>query len=386
MQEKTMKSRKQKSMGHWKEKQVGKCTSANVKHLIEKAAAIVHLFRKSPLAARELQQHQTKPYIKLRAANTTRWGSTLDMLQRIYRCRAAVTACLQAIHEIPGRDKPPPNLTEEEWAQVGAIIELLKPFQVATEFFSTQQSPTICVIFPVLHNLQLQLQPTPHDRDVVKALKPVLLAHLNDIKRHWAALDNILHLASFLDPRTKVFLFQLQYIKTQKKKKKKKKKKEFAWLGSMERVDALQKAHTLAEISLSQQTQPPSPKVVPHALPVVNRMADDIELLFGKPAMAQTQPTKPVVEEPVQYSSLPPLEGLAKHNSLLWWKQHQGHFPGLAALARRHLAIMASSAPVERVFSTSGWIVSKRRCAMTDATVSLLTFLAVNKHHQNIAK
>ena len=42
---------------------------------------------------------------------------------------------------------------------------------------------------------------------------------------------------------------------------------------------------------------------------------------------------------------------------------------------------IASSAPVERVFSASGWLVSKRRCSMKDDTVSLLTFLSVNKQY-----
>jgi len=80
---------------------------AEVKRLINKVAAIVHLFRKSPLAARDLREHQSPPYTKLCPANSTRWGLTLDMLSRIYQNRRAVTLCLQTIHETQGRDKPP---------------------------------------------------------------------------------------------------------------------------------------------------------------------------------------------------------------------------------------------------------------------------------------
>ena len=195
-------------------KMLNKKQTAKVKRLIDKVAAIVHLFRTSPLAARDLRQHQTKPYTKLRNANATRWGSTLDMLQRIYQCRTAVTSCLLTIRETRGREKPPPNLTEEEWLQVGAIIELLKPFQVATVFLSTQRSPAIGAVLPVFNNLQRQLQVATDDLGVIKALKPVLLHHLNEVKHHWAEIDAVQHVTSFLDPRTKVLLLPCNLLLT----------------------------------------------------------------------------------------------------------------------------------------------------------------------------
>jgi len=83
--------------------------------------------------------------------------------------------------------------------------------------------------------------------------------------------------------------------------------------------------------------------------------------------------------ETSQYFLLPP----AGRNTdvCTWWRDHQGSCPKLARLARRYLCIMASSAPVERVFSKSGWFVNKRRCSMTGDTVSLITFVAENQHH-----
>ena len=36
---------------------------------------------------------------------------------------------------------------------------------------------------------------------------------------------------------------------------------------------------------------------------------------------------------------------------LAWWKMYDGQFPPIAKLARKYLAIPASSAPSERVFS-----------------------------------
>ena len=53
-----------------------------------------------------------------------------------------------------------------------------------------------------------------------------------------------------------------------------------------------------------------------------------------------------------------------KDDPLAWWADHQQTFPVLASVARRLLAIPASSAPTERVFSKLARINSKERCKM----------------------
>ena len=64
---------------------------------------------------------------------------------------------------------------------------------------------------------------------------------------------------------------------------------------------------------------------------------------------------------------------------LQWWKAHESDFPTLAILAKRYLAIPASSAPSERVFSTLKNIVSAKRVNMSGKTLCQLLFI---RHHQ----
>ena len=64
-----------------------------------------------------------------------------------------------------------------------------------------------------------------------------------------------------------------------------------------------------------------------------------------------------------------------KANILMWWKQHAVRFPYLSRLARRYLAMPATSASVERLFSVAGQVVSAKRARLDPSTVTLLVFL-----------
>ena len=81
-------------------------------------------------------------------------------------------------------------------------------------------------------------------------------------------------------------------------------------------------------------------------------------------------------EEIEAYLKAPPAD--PESNPLHWWKVHATTYPFVAKVARKYLCICASSSPSERAFSTSGHIVSKRRCSLKPAKVSMLVFLARN--------
>ena len=61
-----------------------------------------------------------------------------------------------------------------------------------------------------------------------------------------------------------------------------------------------------------------------------------------------------------------------------WWKSNQVHFPILARMARIYLAIPATSAPVERLFSDLGNIITLKRSRLDPEIVSTLGFLYSN--------
>ena len=44
-----------------------------------------------------------------------------------------------------------------------------------------------------------------------------------------------------------------------------------------------------------------------------------------------------------------------------WWKEHEGQYPFLSRVAKKHLSTPGTSVPSERVFSTAGDIISTKR-------------------------
>ncbi len=54
---------------------------------------------------------------------------------------------------------------------------------------------------------------------------------------------------------------------------------------------------------------------------------------------------------------------------LMWWKQRVQEFPRLARMVRQHLAVPATSASPERLFSSVGLVKSDWRGSLLDSTM-----------------
>jgi len=62
-------------------------------------------------------------------------------------------------------------------------------------------------------------------------------------------------------------------------------------------------------------------------------------------------------------------------NVLLWWKQNNHKFPILAKLAKMWLAIPATSASSERIFSIAGRVITKEKNRLNPKKASTIIFL-----------
>ena len=99
-----------------------------------------------------------------------------------------------------------------------------------------------------------------------------------------------------------------------------------------------------------------------------------------KDAAKETQPVlspeQQVKAEVAAYEAIPKLD--PEEDSLQWWKVQSPRFPALCKLAQSYLSVCATSSSSERLFSTSGNIVTLQRASLKPNKVDMLVFLAEN--------
>jgi len=69
-----------------------------------------------------------------------------------------------------------------------------------------------------------------------------------------------------------------------------------------------------------------------------------------------------------------------KTDVLAWCKANAQQYPVTCRLWRKWLAVPASSAPCERLFSTGGNVYTKKRASLDDETAEMIIFVHENMH------
>jgi hypothetical protein len=179
-------------------------------------------------------------------------------------------------------------------------------------------------------------------------------------------------LGAALDPRTKSLAFLSE--------------------GDRRKITSAIKAKAL---SLAGQTE-----VNPSTAPAMDGRSDDLQnpddldfnafdpMLFGMPPTnardLAADPSPTCLEEQIDLElrlfQMEPGLPLGKpaetcNKALAWWKVNETKFPMLAALARRVLAIPATSASCERIFSRAGLTVSDLRASLLPDIAEVLVLM-----------
>ena len=75
---------------------------------------------------------------------------------------------------------------------------------------------------------------------------------------------------------------------------------------------------------------------------------------------------------------LPGAGGYLFNDPLKWWSENCGLYPILAGLARIYLALQATSAPSERVFSVASRLISNKRASLEPEIAGKLLYVSEN--------
>ncbi|XP_073689131.1 E3 SUMO-protein ligase ZBED1-like [Garra rufa] len=323
---------------------------------------IVAAFSYSWKKRRDLAKVQDElglPKHQLTTETPTRWGSRQMMIQRVLEQERAINQVLTA-------DKNSRHLILR-WQDVEvleAVNKVLSPLQDFTDALSGEHYVSVSYVKPVLHLFNTTILAEEDDNtELARDVKRNILAYLNE---KYSDTDNLLDIASFLDPR-----FRTTYTKKE----------------NVEHVIS----RAVEEIkSLKDQRQDPLPgpsgaaaAAAGHVAPPEEKRKKSLSSFFKKQSTSSMGCSGETFSEEENIKMelrayLQTKEVDSDADPLQWWRCYQANFPRVAKLAQQYLCIPATSAPSERVFSTGGNIITCHRAALKPDTVDCLVFLAQN--------
>ncbi|KAI2644978.1 zinc finger BED domain-containing 1-like protein [Labeo rohita] len=304
-------------------------------------------------ALAKVQKELSLPSHCLISECQTRWGSRQMMISRILEQQQALTQVLSADkklrHLIP---------TWQDIDVLESVSKSLGPMLDFTDALSGDEYVSVSFVKPVLQLFNTSLlEMREEDTDLTKNIKKKMLDYLNE-KYEDDDTQKLLDMASFLDPR-----FKMDFISADKKTQVK------ATVASqMMECQKKSSCSTDVEPNVTSATQAKKAK---------KSLGSFFKQRETEAKGDSSLTLKDALEAELNtYLLTPPID--KEEDPLAWWKVHKLSFPHLARLARKYLCIPATSSPSERLFSTSGNIVTCQRTCLKPAKVDRLVFLAKN--------
>ena len=238
------------------------------------------------------------------------------------------------------------------------IVPVLEPLADITEVLGKEDQPTGSGVHVILYSIFKDvLNFVDHDSNVVRNMKLKIKEGLQ--KRFKvsdqgqpmdAVLGSPLLIASLLDPRYKTLVGRDIVPEG---------KIEILYLVVNDSMGELNNPTATQEDSNSGAAVPPKKSKL-------------WEILGGEVSSNYNQQSQrdellDYIREPVTIS-----------DPLMWWKRNEFKFPRLGQLAKKYLAVPATSVPSERTFSTAGLTVTKLRANLDAGSVDQIVFLNKN--------
>lgn len=289
-----------------------------------------------------LKEGQTK---KLILDVRTRWNSTYYMLERFMDLISTIGAILLC------RSDAPPMITSSEIGCLREIVQLIQPFERLTKEISGQHYVTVSKVIPLVSCLRGMLDnfsPTFEDAIALKSEIQKEVTKRFDKLEHCSCLA----LATALDPRFKLIHFK----------------------------DATAKAKVLiyinnyitnmkTTVSQSDSSDSEKDEKTEHEMDIWSYHKklthDNMKNKITDKTKAESE-FHTFVSSPVTTIKADPIE---------IWDDMRTVFPCLYRLAMKHLPIVATSVPSERLFSEAAAVITQERNRLLGTRLSKLLFL-----------
>ncbi len=333
----------------------------------QRCGAIVAFFHHSTRAAerlKEVQKQLKSPEHKLIQSVETRWNSVFYMFKRLFEQKEAVTTVLCLL------GKTLLCLSEEDWSMISLSIDALRPFEEVTREISTEKHVSVSKVIPLV---ALLLRSTATYQCQGSKLAAELSAQC---QRRFRGIETFYGLAvsTYLDIRFKNLGFRdMTNVEPVKGRL-------ITEIQSMNQTSDLS-AESAPGPSSSSATSSASAMAIattsssPSGAAAKGGIWTDFDSQVLASQQHRTTGTDALIEMR-RYSEEKPIP--RDQDPLLWWKKNEPMFPSLSKIAKKHLGVIASSVPSERIFSKAGQLVSQRRNAIKGKHVNMLLFLNKN--------
>lgn len=312
--------------------------------VLTKVRTIVTWFKRSVHASDQLRKHQSDKNIpegkikKIILDVKTRWNSTFYMISRFVELAPLIA------NIIFNNVNAPEMLTGVEIEHLKEIVQLLHPLEKITTEVCAEKFVTISKIIPMLRCVKAQYNDKIKPSSALgQQLKKVLLSEF-DKRFGQIEKSHLLANATILDPRFKQLHFQ----------------------------DALACASTINSLkqNLIAESEPSAESSTE------SESGDDSFDLWDyhkELAHSKRKKTNDASDEVTQYLQSP--VHILSQDPLMIWNEIKSVFPNLYKNALKHMGIVSTSVPCERLFSKAGATATKTRNRLTSKRLSKLLFL-----------
>lgn len=360
----------------------------NMKVVVSKVRNVVKHFKHSCVASEHLLNHcflLNVDQLTLISDCRTRWNSTYLMIERALFLRKPITAYF--VEEISQRFSNKCQsllITQNEWNSLEILLEVLKPYFMATKLLSASNYGTISMGYSIIKGLRqsCETQVQLDHQNLSQLLKASLLKHL-DV--YFSEVNEnvdfkLLTCASYLDPRMLPKLSQQDLREAEKLMK-----------NLMQEEMAGCKHNLSGEPLVSSDPMPPTNSSSSN---ISQRKSDSLFDIFCKTVGLNDErlslkskskcPSFDIENEIKTYRNIT-LDPMISHNCdvaindynlFKFWKENSATLPLLAVIAKRILSVPITSVPSEVAFSVAGNIMRPKRSNLSPKVLDMLMFLS----------
>ncbi|KAG9765707.1 hypothetical protein KCU73_g314, partial [Aureobasidium melanogenum] len=286
---------------------------------------------------RELDESTTFLY-SLLADGGVRWNSAYAMFERHIKLKDAVTA-FQNDQRDAGELDEEDYLTPENWREMVEFKELLEPFKEATMRTQGQaKDGTHGALWEWLTELELLMEILENKKTQLLKQPPSFLRTCVNLA--WSKLDNYYRLSD------DTFAYRLAIVLNPNFR--------YDWF---EEHWGKRAPHEVRE--LKRRMQDIFHDYKSKITPVTDTQPRDGPRELSRYEESNKVKKRKKVKTELERYLTTDIEEVS--DVLAWWKAHQATYPVLSQMAFDVLAIPAMSAEVERLFSSAGLVITKRR-------------------------